>query len=47
MEKYISKDQWNVETCKRCGDQVKVNRFGVSTLANNMHKGYTTPTNDR
>lgn len=29
MEKYIGKDQWNVENCKRCGDQVKVNRFGV------------------
>jgi len=29
MEKYISKDQWNVETCKRCGDEKKVNRFGV------------------
>ncbi|MDK9710833.1 hypothetical protein [Acidaminobacter sp.] len=29
MDKYLSKDQWNVEVCKRCGDEKKVNRFGV------------------
>jgi hypothetical protein len=29
MEKYLNKDQWHVETCKRCGDEKKVNKFGV------------------